>query len=256
MSELDAAGDAAAVTDEAASAAASAAEAAAQSGGRTVATVGKGRTAAVASGSGAVRGVTASAITIGDMASENINSAAAAFGATGLTFPDPKTQVEPLVKWVNDHGGVAGGRKLQVAWHFRDDLSGDTDAAKMQAACNDFAQDKEVFLVTSVYSGHNMAPCLAAAGIPLVESGAGPPHYGIPTYDSLNGYYVTPNQISVDRYASDARRPAGRAGFLRQQRQGRPDLHGVRVRRSRGRAVAQACVEAARRDVDRRAEAA
>ena len=134
------------------------------------------------------------------MASENINAAAEAFGATGAAFPDPVKQVTPIVTWINKHGGVAG-RKLQIAWHFRDDLSQDTDDTKMQEACTDFTQDKKVFLVTSIYQGHGMAPCLARSDIALVESGAGPNRNGTPNFDSLQGYYVTPNQISVGRYS-------------------------------------------------------
>jgi hypothetical protein len=195
----------ASATDAAATAAADAATAAAggtAAGASAKAASAKSRTAATIAPSGATaRGVTATSITIGVMASGNINAAAAAFGVAGTTYPDPKQQVEPLVKWINAHGGVAK-RQLKIEWHLRDDLSGDTDAAKNQAACTDFVQDKQVFLVTSVYQGHGMAPCLAPAGIPLIESGAGPAHYGIPAYDNLGGYYVTPDQISLSRYTT------------------------------------------------------
>jgi ABC-type branched-subunit amino acid transport system substrate-binding protein len=146
------------------------------------------------------RGATADAITVGVMASQTINEGYEALGASGAAFPDPVKQIEPIVKWINAHGGVAG-RKLQIAWHFRDDLSQDTDDTKMQQACTDFTQDKKVFLVTSIYQAHGMAPCLADNDIPLIETGAGPAQYGTPTFDSLKGYYVTPNQISVKRYS-------------------------------------------------------
>lgn len=146
------------------------------------------------------RGATAQAVTVGVMASQTINAAYEALGASGASFPDPVEQIEPIVKWINDNGGVAG-RKLQVAWHFRDDLSQDTDDTKMQQACTDFTQDKKVFLVTSIYQAHGMAPCLRDNDIPLIESGAGPAQFGTPTFDSLDGYYTTPNQISVARYS-------------------------------------------------------
>ena len=159
------------------------------------------------------RGVTATEVTIGIMASRTVNSAYEALGASDAGFPDPLDQVPPIVKWINDHGGVAG-RKLKVAWHFRDDLSQDTDDAKMQQMCTDFVQDKKVFLVTSIYQAHTGAPCLADAGIPLIESGAGPARHGIPTYDDLGGYYMTPNQISMGRYARSMIEGIAKQGFF------------------------------------------
>jgi ABC-type branched-subunit amino acid transport system substrate-binding protein len=159
------------------------------------------------------RGATAQAITVGVMASQTVNAAYEALGATGASFPDPVEQIEPIVKWINANGGVAG-RKLQIAWHFRDDLSQDTDDTKMQQACTDFTEDKKVFLVTSIYQAHGMAPCLRDADIPLVESGAGPAQYGTPTFDSLDGYYVTPNQISVSRYSVALVQGLAKRGFF------------------------------------------
>jgi ABC-type branched-subunit amino acid transport system substrate-binding protein len=159
------------------------------------------------------RGATKDSITIGVMASETVNQAYEALGATGA-FPDPKAQVEPIVKWINANGGVAG-RKLEIVWHMRDDLGSDTDDTKMQQACTDFVQDKKVFLVTSIYQAHGMAPCLADNDIPLIESGAGPAHYGVPTFDKLGGYYVTPNQISVDRYARSLVEGIAKQGFFK-----------------------------------------
>ena len=160
------------------------------------------------------RGVTAADLTIGIMASQTINSAYEALGASGAAFPDPVKQVEPIVKWINEHGGVAG-RKLKVAWHFRDDLSQDTDDAKMQQACTDFVQDKKVFLVQSIYQGHTMAPCLADADIPLIESGVGPARHGIPNYDALGGYYMTPNQMSLGRYSRSMVEGIAKQGFFK-----------------------------------------
>ncbi len=159
------------------------------------------------------RGATAKDLTIGIMASQTINEGYEALGAAGAAFPDPVEQVEPIVKWINAHGGVVG-RTLKVAWHFRDDLSQDTDDTKMQAACTDFTQDKKVFLVTSIYQAHGMAPCLRDNDIPLVESGAGPAQYGTPTFDSLDGYYTTPNQISVSRYSVALVQGLAKRGFF------------------------------------------
>jgi ABC-type branched-subunit amino acid transport system substrate-binding protein len=159
------------------------------------------------------RGVTTQAVTVGVMASQTVNAAYEALGASGASFPDPVKQIEPIVKWINEHGGVAG-RKLQLAWHFRDDLSQDTDDTKMQQACTDFTQDKKVFLVTSIYQAHGMAPCLRDNDITLIESGAGPAQYGTPTFDSLDGYYVTPNQISVRRYAVALVQGLAKRGFF------------------------------------------
>jgi hypothetical protein len=160
------------------------------------------------------RGATANAITIGVMASQTINQAYEAFGASGAAFPDPVKQVEPIVNWINKNGGVAG-RKLQVLWHFRDDLSQDTDDTKMQQACTDFTEDKKVFLVTSIYQAHGMAACLADSDIPLVESGAGPDHRGTPEFDKIGGYYVTPNQISVSRYSVALARGLAQRGYFK-----------------------------------------
>ena len=147
----------------------------------------------------AARGVTADTVRIGVYASKTINNALAALGATGA-FPDPERQVTPIVKWINANGGLRG-RKLEIEWHFRDDTSGATDAAhaagrRARTSCRTARCSSSRASTRRT----RMAPCLAAAGVPLVETGAGPPWIGVPAYD-LGGYYVTPNQISVDRYS-------------------------------------------------------
>jgi hypothetical protein len=145
------------------------------------------------------RGVTATSVVIDVMASKTLAAGFAAFGAAGAP-PDPTPQINALTAYVNAHGGLKG-KKVQIHFTWRDDTNtAQNFSAQDQAMCADMTQDNKVFLVVSAYSAHGLVPCLAKAGVPLVESGGGPPHYGVTQWDRAGALYQTPNQMSACRY--------------------------------------------------------
>ena len=205
-----------------------------QAGGGTGATggagagIGPGSTGGGSTGGGTggaqtalPRGVTASTITIGVMYDREMNQEAAAFGADTSTggFPDPKPQVDGIVKYLNEHGGIDGKKIVQVVYD-RGTCPSCSDASSDQAACAKFTQDNHVYAVISVYQAHGQAPCLAKAGVPLIEAGNGPPRRGTQPYDSLGAFYVTPNQIDFTRYCTTVVDGLNNLGFFKGQKVG------------------------------------
>jgi len=184
--------------------------------GTNTSTGGAGGTATQSGGSsGAVRGVTAKTVTLGVYASRTLNAAASAFGDNSGSFPDPSNQYAALAKYINSTGGL-GGKKVSIYIHWRDDSNAASDfSAADQAACTDFTQDHAVFAVLSVYGGHGLAPCLSQAGIPLIESGGGPPGFGAGQWDQTKGYYITPNQISDLRFMGAYGESIGNANWVK-----------------------------------------
>jgi hypothetical protein len=142
-------------------------------------------------------GVTDTTIKVGAIIATNVNEAQAAFGGS-YVFPDEKKQHQPLIDYINAHGGIAG-RKVLIDYYTVDATSNQDFATFAQAVCTHFTQDVKVFAV--IWAGDDTAPCLADAGVPLlISSPSSAAYYGTKTYDALGGYYLSINNIAFPRY--------------------------------------------------------
>jgi len=101
---------------------------------------------------------------------KNLSAAYAAFGANNLTGDDWKVYIEPIVAWVNAHGGLAG-RAVTAVYHATDPTSG-TFQSQAEAACAAFTQDDKVFAVVGTVLAENEVDCLAKTNTPFLAQSA------------------------------------------------------------------------------------
>lgn len=110
-------------------------------------------------------GITPTQVYIGVGYTSDGDATNAAIGATGFTQGDPLGETKAVIKDINDHGGVAGGRKLVPVFHGYSGTSGASPASQDQAACADYTQDHKVFAVADKGLTDNLPACLNRAGV-------------------------------------------------------------------------------------------
>jgi hypothetical protein len=142
--------------------------------------------------------VTATSITVGihyiDAAAGT--SYASTLGVKGATQGDVSAHAKALQSYVNSHGGLAAGRKLQFVMRAID--YSQSLPANSQAACADFTQDHKVYAAFSVLEGNypddTLVPCLARAGV-LTVSGALVPGSDKAFFTRYRSHYYAPGQF-------------------------------------------------------------
>lgn len=102
---------------------------------------------------------------------------------------DQQAQVEALVAWANENGGI-GGRQIEAVTKEFDALLDSADTE--EKLCNEFTQDEEVFAVVmwGMFQ-ENLRPCFEQAETVMVENTL----YPLPEEDmeSMEPYYMAPN---------------------------------------------------------------
>ena len=156
-----------------------------------------GRTAAggSAAGSGASAPTPRGSIKIGFGYPKNLGAAYAAFGANNLTGDDWQQWIQPIVTWVNAHGGVAG-RTVVPVYHGTDPSTG-TFQAQAEAACTAFTDDDHVFAVIGTVVAENEFDCLAKKNTPFVAQSA--TLFDQSLFARFPGYVYQPFMITAER---------------------------------------------------------
>ena len=155
------------------------------------------------------RGVTDDTVKIGF----TILDTASLASALKLELPDQgdqRAQVEAVVSWVNDNGGIGGRQVEAVARDF--EALFDT-AASEETLCNEFAKDDEVFAVTLWgFFQENMRPCFAANETVMLEGTL----YPLPrsTMEDLAPYYMAPNFAVYEDVISGLEGVFSETGYL------------------------------------------
>jgi hypothetical protein len=138
----------------------------APTGGLNGGGTGTAATGSVASSSGSVsagstqvsvRGINSSAVTVGAVYFNtdnvnNLNPAAPQQAGSG------QIEQRAVAAYINSHGGIAGGRKIQLVEH--EINVQDEPATQAQSACADFTQDHHVYAVVG-QSASAFVSCLA-----------------------------------------------------------------------------------------------
>jgi hypothetical protein len=143
-------------------------------------------------------GITATTITVGIHYIDGAagSSYASALGVKGATQGDVPAQAKALQSYVNSHGGLAAGRKLQFVMRAID--YSQSLPANSQAACADFTQDHKVYAAFSALEGNypddTLVPCLARRGV-LTLSGALVPGSNKAMFKRYASYYYAPGQF-------------------------------------------------------------
>jgi hypothetical protein len=111
-------------------------------------------------------------IEIGTYYLDGGNAALAAAGFAGLVIPDNKPVFDAFVRYINEHGGLAGRRIAPVYYVYNE---GADPVAQDAQACATFTQDHHVFLVIGgINSGAGqLLPCLAKHDVPLISAATG-----------------------------------------------------------------------------------
>lgn len=167
---------------------------------------GSGAVGATAAGRGSARGSssalasaptapTRGTVKIGFGYPNNLSAAYAAFGANNLTGDDWKTYIEPIVAWMNAHGGLAG-RAITAIYHATDPTNG-TFQSQAEAECAAFTQDDHVFAVIGTVLADNQSDCFAKANTPFLAQTAS--LYDHTMYDRHLGLVYQPFMISAER---------------------------------------------------------
>jgi hypothetical protein len=162
---------------------------------------GSGRSRAGGGGGAALaaapRTPTRGTVKIGFGYPNNLSAAYAAFGANNLTGDDWKTYIEPIVAWMNAHGGLAG-RAIVPVYHGTDPTNG-TFQAQAEAECAAFTQDDHVFAVVGEIIADNQADCYAHANTPFLAQTAVLVDHTM--YDRHPGLVYQPFMITAERQA-------------------------------------------------------
>ena len=126
---------------------------------------------------------------------KNLSAAYAAFGANNLTGDDWKVYIQPIVAWVNTHGGI-GGRAVDAVYHATDPTTG-TFQSQAEEACAAFTQDDKVFAVVGTLVADNEVDCLAKANTPFLAQTAVLVDHTL--FDRYPGLVYQPFSISAER---------------------------------------------------------
>ena len=89
-------------------------------------------------------GVTATTISLGYLYDPDVAAADSAIGASNLNPGDTKAETDAVIKYLNQHGGVAG-RQLSAVWHKA--TVNQSANTTYQQACSDWTQDHKVFVM-------------------------------------------------------------------------------------------------------------
>jgi hypothetical protein len=147
------------------------------------------------------RGVTKSTVYIG-LASSDIDSYAKVVGLNGISSGDTEAQTRAIIKDIERRGGL-GGRKIELVVHKYSAAQLLSDPATAnQAACADWTQDHQVFLVFSL-TDPTLLACLKKTNTPLIDAGAGWDIHGMRIYQhvfSENPDYFLLGAMLGERY--------------------------------------------------------
>lgn len=161
-------------------------------GAKAGATAGSARGGGVAA---APLAATKGTVKIGFGYPKNLSAVYAAFGANNLTGDDWKVYIDPIVAWVNAHGGL-GGRSVTPVYHATDATNG-TFQSQAEAACAAFTQDDKVFAVVGTVLAENEGDCLAKANTPFIAQTAS--LFERANYTRNPGFMYQPFMISAER---------------------------------------------------------
>lgn len=138
---------------------------------------------------------TSGTVKIGFGYPSNLSSAYAAFGGNNLTGDDWRVYIEPLVAWVNAHGGL-GGRAIEAVYHATDPTNG-TFQTQAERACAAFTQDAKVFAVIGTVLAENEVDCLAKANTPFLAQSAA--LFDRTMFERYPGLVFQPFMITAER---------------------------------------------------------
>src|SRR5581483_8528490 len=165
------------------------------SGTAVAGTSGRATGSATAGLAGAPAAPTKGTVKIGFGYPHNLSAAYSAFGANNLTGDDWKPYIEPIVAWVNAHGGLAG-RAVVGVYHSTDPTTG-TFQTQAEEACTAFTQDDRVFAVIGTVLADNEVDCLAKANTPFLAQSAA--LFDRTMYDRHPGLVFQPFMITAER---------------------------------------------------------
>jgi ABC-type branched-subunit amino acid transport system substrate-binding protein len=204
LEDATAAGDR---TTEAAGETASAPRVGATTGARTGAAAASGPSggqARVAGGGGAVE--------IGIQTIADVNTGRFGASSDSGDFGDQAAALAPVVRWINEHGGVAG-RPVAPVFH-QTDIETQSFAAGAQEACSDFTEDHHVFAAVAGFaSDENLLSCLASKNVPLVAQNRGT--YDRHTYAQFPRHLYQPGRMNATRWGAVVIDELAVQGFFR-----------------------------------------
>ena len=99
-------------------------------------------------------GITATSINLGLQYTKDAAENSAQFGASGLSPGDFRSYYQPVIDYINSHGGVAG-RKLVPYYYGVNPQAAGGIAAEDAASCAYWTQDHKVFLMSGGRDGLN-----------------------------------------------------------------------------------------------------
>jgi ABC-type branched-subunit amino acid transport system substrate-binding protein len=144
-------------------------------------------------GAVATKGITATTVRVGFIAVDQSGAASAssAYGVPGaVKTGDPRTEINAIVRYINDQGGVAG-RKVDHVIEVRDPQNSDPNYG--EAMCAKFAQDHKVFAVVT-NATLDAEACYAKNRILLLNDGV----MSAKTLSALSPYIWVPGQPTAE----------------------------------------------------------
>ncbi|MDQ6747292.1 MAG: hypothetical protein M3010_04190, partial [Candidatus Dormibacteraeota bacterium] len=143
-----------------------------------------------------IPGVTPTTVTIGGSFLTDINNNNATFGADAPAYGDPRPSMDAVIKWVNEHGGVAG-RNLQIYWQPVSQAHAVSDPNYLEEVCRNFTEDHHVFAVVDFINRLDAEACYPQHHTLLFDES---PEQGDQAYyKSLYPYLFSPAMMAADR---------------------------------------------------------
>jgi len=161
---------------------------------------------------GTAAGMTATTIKIGVYTAQGYSSFASKFGAN-IATGDNRAQANAVIKYLNEHGGLAG-RKIVPVFHDFDIAAASTNlASEYQSACAAWTQDERVYaMVTPIGTVDNsLYDCLSKAGVVTVSAGDSK---DASFFGQYGDWFYEPTDMNLRRILSNNVDGLAAAGFF------------------------------------------
>jgi hypothetical protein len=137
-------------------------------------------------------------VKVGVITQPGLEAVAQSMGLDGVTTGDTRKQVEAVVGWIEDNGGLAG-RPIEI-YEYEVDFSDGSNTAVQNNACVAMAQDHKVRFVVTVIGGlETLAACLAKYGVGLLANNA---NLGDATRAKYAATVASPSELAPGRSAA------------------------------------------------------
>ena len=168
---------------------------------------------AAGSGASAVPGVTATTVTIGSSYLTDTNNNNATFGVQGdiNNYGPQQQELQAVVDWVNQHGGVAG-RRLQIYWQQVSQAHAVSDPNYLQEDCQNYTEDNHVFAVVDFLNSADAQTCYAQHRTFIFDLAGN--HGGEDYFRQLSPFDWSPVDMATDRQMKTKIQGLDQLGFF------------------------------------------